>query len=377
MGDDDGVAAILRDVIRPRLAYVAAPPDSLRRRRSATTGIDPGPQMVRMWVDPALRSGRYPGVERASSRRTSASSTGCIASGSARGWPATPIAEGVYFGIRVNGRLVAAAGHARDRPDARIAVVGNVLTQPEYRGRGYAEATTARRAPPSCSGSATMSSSTSARTTRPRSARIGGSGTSSTPDSRNASPIGRLDLVRPRGCASAAGSPTNKELPERPMSVAHAAHDVTDLGLAAEGVRRIEWAEREMPVLRSIRERFAKERPLAGIRIGACLHVTSETANLMRTLEAGGADVIRACASNPLSTQDDVAAALVAEYGIAAYARRGEDRDTLLPPPERRRRHAPAADDGRRLRPRLAAPPGAAGAGRRRSSPAPRRRRPA
>ena len=104
-------------------------------------------------------------------------------------------------------------------------------------------------------------------------------------------------------------------------------HDVTDLGLAAEGVRRIEWAEREMPVLRLIRERFERERPLAGIRIGACLHVTTETANLMRTLKAGGADVVL-CASNPLSTKDDVAAALVAEYGIAVFARRGEDRDT-------------------------------------------------
>ena len=104
-------------------------------------------------------------------------------------------------------------------------------------------------------------------------------------------------------------------------------HDVTDLGLAAEGVRRIEWAEREMPVLRSIRERFARERPLAGVRIGACLHVTTETANLMRTLAAGGAEVTLA-ASNPLSTQDDVAAALVREFGIPVHARRGEDRDT-------------------------------------------------
>jgi adenosylhomocysteinase len=104
-------------------------------------------------------------------------------------------------------------------------------------------------------------------------------------------------------------------------------HDVTNLGLAAEGVRRIEWAEREMPVLRSIRERFAIEQPLSGIRIGACLHVTTETANLMRTLQAGGAQVSLA-ASNPLSTQDDVAAALVAEFGIPVHARRGEDRDT-------------------------------------------------
>ena len=105
------------------------------------------------------------------------------------------------------------------------------------------------------------------------------------------------------------------------------AHDVTDLGLAAEGVRRIEWAEREMPVLRLIRERFERDRPLEGLRIGACLHVTTETANLMRTLKAGGAQVVLA-ASNPLSTKDDVAAALVAEYGIATFARRGEDNDT-------------------------------------------------
>ncbi|MGZ3586428.1 MAG: adenosylhomocysteinase [Candidatus Limnocylindrales bacterium] len=104
-------------------------------------------------------------------------------------------------------------------------------------------------------------------------------------------------------------------------------HDVTDLGLAPEGRRRIEWAEREMPVLRLIRERFARERPLAGVRIAACLHVTTETANLMRTLQAGGADVVL-CASNPLSTKDDVAAALVADLGIATFARRGEDRES-------------------------------------------------
>jgi len=103
-------------------------------------------------------------------------------------------------------------------------------------------------------------------------------------------------------------------------------HDVTNLGLARDGVLRVEWAEREMPVLRLIRERFEKEKPLAGLRIGACLHVTSETANLMRTLKAGGAD-IALCASNPLSTQDEVAAALVDEYGIPTYARRGVDRD--------------------------------------------------
>jgi adenosylhomocysteinase len=104
-------------------------------------------------------------------------------------------------------------------------------------------------------------------------------------------------------------------------------HHVRDLGLAAEGRQRIEWADREMAVLRSIRERFAREQPLAGRRISACLHVTTETANLMRTLKAGGADVV-ICASNPLSTQDDVAAALVAEYGIGTFAIKGEDHDT-------------------------------------------------
>ena len=104
-------------------------------------------------------------------------------------------------------------------------------------------------------------------------------------------------------------------------------HDVADLGLAPVGKARIEWAERSMPVLRSIRERFTKEQPLAGHTIAACLHVTTETANLMRTLAAGGANVTLV-ASNPLSTQDDTAAALVAEYGISTYAIRAEDNET-------------------------------------------------
>jgi len=103
--------------------------------------------------------------------------------------------------------------------------------------------------------------------------------------------------------------------------------DVQDLRLAPRGWERIGWADGEMPVLRAIRERFARERPLAGLRIGACLHVTTETANLLRTLRDGGASVAL-CASNPLSTQDDVAAALVAEWHLPVFARRGEDRDT-------------------------------------------------
>jgi adenosylhomocysteinase len=104
-------------------------------------------------------------------------------------------------------------------------------------------------------------------------------------------------------------------------------NDVRDLGLAATGALRIEWAEREMPVLRSIRDRFEKERPLEGVRVAACLHVTSETANLLRTLKAGGAEVA-VCASNPLSTQDDVAANLAVESEIPTFAIKGEDAET-------------------------------------------------
>ncbi|HVS42469.1 MAG TPA: adenosylhomocysteinase, partial [Candidatus Dormibacteraeota bacterium] len=105
------------------------------------------------------------------------------------------------------------------------------------------------------------------------------------------------------------------------------AHDVADLALAPEGQRLIDWAAKEMPVLALIRQRFSAERPLAGLRIAGCLHITTETANLAMTLKAGGADV-RLCASNPLSTQDDVAAALVIEYKIPVYAIHDEDRDT-------------------------------------------------
>ena len=104
-------------------------------------------------------------------------------------------------------------------------------------------------------------------------------------------------------------------------------HDVKDLALAGRGRLRIEWAEASMPVLRQIRERFEKERPLAGIRLSACLHVTTETATLARTLSAGGAELVL-CASNPLSTQDDVAASLVNDHGIAVFAIKGEDHAT-------------------------------------------------
>jgi adenosylhomocysteinase len=109
------------------------------------------------------------------------------------------------------------------------------------------------------------------------------------------------------------------------VSVQGSTSDIADPGLAKAGVRRIEWADRSMPVLRQIRARFATERPLEGLRIAACMHVTTETANLIRTLQAGGAQVSLA-ASNPLSTQDDAAAALVEEYGAMVFARAGTDR---------------------------------------------------
>ena len=114
-------------------------------------------------------------------------------------------------------------------------------------------------------------------------------------------------------------------------------HDVSDLGLAARGRQRIEWADREMPVLTSLRERFAAERPFEGLRLSACLHVTTETAGLMRALEAGGGDVVLV-AANPLSTQDEVAASLVRDFGIAVHARRGESEATYY-------RHIGAAID--------------------------------
>jgi len=115
--------------------------------------------------------------------------------------------------------------------------------------------------------------------------------------------------------------------------------DIKDINLAEQGRFRIQWAAKEMPVLALLEERFRKERPLAGLRLSACLHVTSETANLMRVLQAGGADVVL-CASNPLSTQDDVAAALVAHYEMPVYAIKGEDNETYY-------RHIQAALDHR------------------------------
>lgn len=111
------------------------------------------------------------------------------------------------------------------------------------------------------------------------------------------------------------------------MSAGKKDFHVKDLGLSAMGKKRIEWAESDMPVLRKVKDSFAKKKPLKGSKIAACLHVTTETANLMITMKAGGADVVL-CASNPLSTQDDVAASLVKDYGIPVYAIKGEDNKT-------------------------------------------------
>lgn len=123
--------------------------------------------------------------------------------------------------------------------------------------------------------------------------------------------------------------------------------DVKDPRLAEEGVRRIEWAAREMPVIRQIRERFAREQPLIGVRMSACLHVTTETANLALALRDGGAD-LAICASNPLSTQDDVAAALATEYGVPTFAIKGEDNDTYYRHIHQALEHKPqiTLDDG-------------------------------
>jgi adenosylhomocysteinase len=123
--------------------------------------------------------------------------------------------------------------------------------------------------------------------------------------------------------------------------------DIAAPELVGEGKRRIEWAEQDMPVLREVRRRFEQELPFKGMKMSACLHVTAETANLVRTLKAGGADVLL-CASNPLSTQDDVAAALVHEYGISVFAKKGEDRDTFYQHIEAAVEHSPniTMDDG-------------------------------
>ena len=137
---------------------------------------------------------------------------------------------------------------------------------------------------------------------------------------------GRCATLLPMHIPRAAFGPERRTLCERKQSVSQAC-DILDINLADEGQKRILWADRDMPVLARIRERFAEERPLEGVRIGACMHVTTETANLMRALAASGAEVAL-CASNPLSTQDDTAASLVRDFGIKVFAVTGEDMDT-------------------------------------------------
>jgi adenosylhomocysteinase len=131
------------------------------------------------------------------------------------------------------------------------------------------------------------------------------------------------------------------------LTAATTPHDVKDLGLASGGKRRIEWADQFMPTLASIRKRFAKQKPLKGIRISACLHVTTETANLAITLQQGGAEVAL-CASNPLSTQDDVAACLVSEYQMSVFSIKGEDHDSYYSHLDSALEHRPhiSMDDG-------------------------------
>ncbi len=140
-------------------------------------------------------------------------------------------------------------------------------------------------------------------------------------------PVGLLPTYGSHFHREVTRMPTHKTLRPNGANGQAAAGHVKDMHLAREGRMRIEWADRHMPVLRTLRARFARERPLRGMRIAACLHVTTETANLARTLEAGGARVYL-CGSNPLSTQDDVGAALVGHYGIATFAIKGEDHKT-------------------------------------------------
>ncbi len=124
-------------------------------------------------------------------------------------------------------------------------------------------------------------------------------------------------------------------------------YDIRDIGLAKEGKKRIDWAYNDMPVLQLVEERFKKEQPLKGMKMSACLHVTAETANLVRILKSGGADVLL-CASNPLSTQDDVAASLVADFGISVFAITGEDNETYYRHLDAALQHSPnvTMDDG-------------------------------
>ncbi|OGF21779.1 hypothetical protein A2Y83_05345 [Candidatus Falkowbacteria bacterium RBG_13_39_14] len=149
-------------------------------------------------------------------------------------------------------------------------------------------------------------------------------------------------------------------------------YHIKDINLSSRGKKRIKWAEKDMPVLRKIKERFLKEKPFEEKKISACLHVTCETANLARTLKAGGADILL-CASNPLSTQDDVAASLVADYEIPVFAIHGEDKDAYYKHLKAALDHKPdiTMDDGADLLSLIHSdlPPACAGRGTRRGIP--------
>ena len=138
-----------------------------------------------------------------------------------------------------------------------------------------------------------------------------------------------------------------KDIKDTSSTIEAVNYEVKDINLAEKGKKRIMWADNDMPVLRSVREKFARENTLSGLKMSACLHVTAETANLVRTLKAGGADVVL-CASNPLSTQDDVAASLVRDFGIAVFAIKGEDKETFFRHLNTAIKHSPVItmDDG-------------------------------
>ena len=363
MGRADGVDAILRDVIRPR--------DHLRRRLPGMLPaiqqryrLDNGPQMVRMCVNrDTFRPADDPGVEPLiPSDAVELNRLYQLGFGA---WlPPQAVSEGIYYGLRVNGRLVAAAGTHVISRSARLAVVGNVLTQPSS-AAGATPRPSPAPSPPNCCCSATMWPSTSARTTRLRSMPTGTSGTPSTSDSRNGWAIAsahcgpRWSQRSDDACSPQRSPRPHDRDPDRRAAGPRCHRPRAGPPKASDGSS---GRSGRCPSCASFGSASRTSDPSPGIRIGACLHVTSETANLMRTLKAAGAEVILA-ASNPLSTQDDVAAALVAEYGISDLRPPGRGSRHLLPPPQRGGRHDPAADDGRRLRPRVAAPPRAPRAG--------------
>ena len=267
MGRSDGIGAVLRDVIRPRAAYIAARTEMLPAVE-AHYRVDAGPQMVRMWVDRA-HFRPYPATVQRLLPVEIGELNRLYQLGFASWLPSTAIADGVYYGMRVNGRLVAAAGTHVVSQAARLAVVGNVLTHTTT-----VAAVSPRPSPApsrlSCCG---------------RCDQVVLNVRADNPPAINAyrhlgySEHARFEerlihrLGPPWAGPCGATAPTLRPQGDRPPMTTEAilpAHDVADLGLAAEGVRRIEWAEREMPVLRLIRERFERDRPLDG-HAGRCL----------------------------------------------------------------------------------------------------------